>query len=109
MTHILIPISKSHKSETTSNVYSVLNKTKCLSCHSVWSFPHTGDEEPGGFLRTPAISAAKRQETCADFAYVTWRNAVVVALPRDVANSLLPNVNLLDVFFMTGKNDWYLS
>lgn len=57
MTHTLIPISRNHKTETTSNVYSVLNNTKCLSCQSALSFPQSGDGVRGYFLRTPpAIS-----------------------------------------------------
>lgn len=57
MTHTLIPISRNHKTETTSSVYSVLNNTKCLSCQSALSFPQSGDGVKGDFLRTPpAIS-----------------------------------------------------
>lgn len=57
MTHTLMPISRNHKTETTSSVYSVLNNTKCLSCQSALSFPQSGDGVKGDFLRTPpAIS-----------------------------------------------------
>lgn len=57
MTQTLIPISRNHKTDNTSKVYSVLNRTKCLSCHRVWSLPHSGDEVPANFFRTPpAIS-----------------------------------------------------
>lgn len=108
MTHTLIPISKNHKSETTSNVYSVLNRTKCLSCHNVWSLPHSAEGAPGDFLRTPpAITAAYRrrgeelQMPCADCHVITHRLRRVTWR----AQHCLPSVNLGNVFSMTGK-DW---
>lgn len=109
MTHTLIPISKSHNSDTTSNVYSVLNRTKCLSCHSVWSVAHIGEGEPGGFLRTtpPAIFAAERglKLSCAVLLH-PWRKLIVTHVTWQCRN--LNQLHLWSFTFLWQVNKIYL-